>query len=223
MRWSMVPVSVAAHGAILVALIINPAVLSDLPTAWPVKAITYVTAAVTPPPLPVFREPTTIATPRLPPVVAPAGIQDDVPRQSTGPASDFAIPSMGVATTSGVTSGFGTPEPTPPPPTPPVPLRSALVRAGGVVHEPKKIVHVPATYPEMARLARIEGVVLVEATIDERGFVTDARVLKSIALLDSAALAALRQWRYTPTLLNGVPVRVLTTITFNFRLGDRVP
>ena len=60
----------------------------------------------------------------------------------------------------------------------------------------------------------------LEATIDERGIVTDARVLRSIPLLDAAALAALKQWRYTPTLLNGVPVRVLMTVTFRFSLGD---
>jgi protein TonB len=92
-----------------------------------------------------------------------------------------------------------------------------------VIREPKKVVHVNAVYPEIARSARIEGLVIVEATIDERGVVTDARVLRSVPLLDPAALVALRQWRYTPTLLNGVPVRVLMTITFHFRLGDRVP
>jgi protein TonB len=65
--------------------------------------------------------------------------------------------------------------------------------------------------------------VIVEATIDERGHVIDARVLRSVALLDGAALAAVRQWRYTSTLLNGVPVRVLMTVTFNFTLDDRTP
>ena len=49
------------------------------------------------------------------------------------------------------------------------------------------------------------------------------RVLRSVPLLDGAALAALKQWRYTPTLLNGVPVRVLMTITFNFQLDNRTP
>ena len=75
-------------------------------------------------------------------------------------------------------------------------------------------------YPDIARAARVELVIL-EATIDERGFVIDARVLRSVPLLDAAALAALKQWRYTPTLLNGTPVRVLMTVTFRFSLGDR--
>jgi protein TonB len=78
-------------------------------------------------------------------------------------------------------------------------------------------------YPEFARQARVGGRVIVEATIDERGYVTDARVLQSQPLLDAAALVALKQWRYTPTLLNGVPVKILMTITFNFSLGDNLP
>ena len=94
-------------------------------------------------------------------------------------------------------------------------------RPGGDIREPRKVRDVPAVYPEVARAAKIQGIVILEATIDERGVVTDARVLRSVPILDAAALTALRQWRYTPTLLNGVPVRVLMTVTFRFSLGDR--
>ena len=94
-------------------------------------------------------------------------------------------------------------------------------RPGGDIREPRKVRDVPAVYPEVARVAKIEGIVILEATIDERGVVTDARVLRSVPILDAAALTALKQWRYTPTLLNGVPVRVLMTVTFRFSLGDR--
>ena len=80
---------------------------------------------------------------------------------------------------------------------------------------------IPAAHADIARAAKIEGIVILEATIDERGVVTDARVLRSVPTLDQAALTALKQWRYTPTLLNGVPVRVLMTVTFRFSLGDR--
>lgn len=124
-------------------------------------------------------------------------------------------------------SGAGIPDglivESPPPPPPPPPDRPAFVRPGGHIREPKKIVHVPPAYPEIARLARVEGYVIVEATIDERGVVTGARILRSVPLLDGAALAAIGQWRYTPTLLNGVPVKVLLTITVHFRLGDGAP
>jgi protein TonB len=57
---------------------------------------------------------------------------------------------------------------------------------------------------------------VIEATIDEEGKVADARVVKSVPLLDQAALDAVRQWEYQPSLLNGVPTAVLTTVTVKF-------
>jgi periplasmic protein TonB len=73
-------------------------------------------------------------------------------------------------------------------------------------------------YPSIAQSARVQGVVIVEATIGPDGKVSDARVLRSIPLLDQAALDAVRQWVFTPTLLNGVPVPVIMTVTVNFTL-----
>ena len=70
----------------------------------------------------------------------------------------------------------------------------------------------------MAQAARVEGVVIIEATIDVNGRVQDAKILRSIPLLDTAALEAVRRWQYTPTLLNGVPVPVIITVTVNFKL-----
>jgi protein TonB len=71
--------------------------------------------------------------------------------------------------------------------------------------------------PEVARQAGVKGVVVVEITIGVDGKVTDAKVLRSIPLLDQAALDAARQWRYEPTLLNGAPVPIITTATVAFR------
>ena len=59
---------------------------------------------------------------------------------------------------------------------------------------------------------------IIEATIGPTGNVQDAKVLRSIPLLDDAALDAVRQWEYTPTLLNGIPVAVIMTVTVDFRL-----
>jgi protein TonB len=78
--------------------------------------------------------------------------------------------------------------------------------------------NVPPTYPPIAQSARVQGVVIIEAVIGPSGKVQDARVLRSIPLLDQAALDAVRQWEYTPTLLNGVPVPVIMTVTVNFTL-----
>ena len=71
----------------------------------------------------------------------------------------------------------------------------------------------------MRRLARIEGVVVLDAVIDATGRVTDVRVTRSIQALDQAAIDAVRQWRFTPTLLNGEPVSILLTVTVRFTLG----
>ena len=64
--------------------------------------------------------------------------------------------------------------------------------------------------------AGARGIVILEATIARDGTVKDARVLRSVPLLDEAALTAVRQWVFTPTLLNGVPVEVIMTVTVNF-------
>ena len=64
----------------------------------------------------------------------------------------------------------------------------------------------------------VQGVVIIEATIGPDGRVKDAKVLRSIPLLDQAALDAVKQWQFTPTLLNNVPVPVIMTVTVNFTL-----
>jgi protein TonB len=73
-------------------------------------------------------------------------------------------------------------------------------------------------YPVVARQAHIEGVVILEAVLDDQGRVESVRVLRSIPLLDQAAVDAVRQWRFTPALLNGQAVPVVMTVTVNFTL-----
>ena len=73
--------------------------------------------------------------------------------------------------------------------------------------------------PDIAKQARVQGVVILECTISPQGKVTDVKVLRGIPLLDQAATDAVRQWVYTPTLLNGVPVPVIMTVTVNFKLS----
>ncbi len=106
----------------------------------------------------------------------------------------------------------------PPPPPPPAP-----VRVGGNIPQPTKIVDVRPVYPPIAQSARIQGVVILEATIAPDGTIQDAKVVRSIPLLDQAAVDAVRQWRFTPTLLNGVPVPVIMTVTVNFSLSTDLP
>ena len=99
------------------------------------------------------------------------------------------------------------------PPPPPEP-----VRVGGAIQAPQKVHNVNPRYPSIAQSARVQGVVIIEAVIGPDGAVQDARVLRSIPLLDAAALDAVRQWRYSPSVYNGRPVSVLMTITIRFTL-----
>ena len=93
------------------------------------------------------------------------------------------------------------------------------IRPGGDIKPPVRTVYVAPVYPDLARIARIQGLVVVECTIDPAGRVVDARVITGHPLLQNATLDAVRQWRYTATRLNGVPVAVLLTVTVNFTLG----
>jgi TonB family protein len=102
----------------------------------------------------------------------------------------------------------------PPPPSPP----AAPIRVGGAIHQPAQIKTVKPVYPPVAVSARVQGVVIVEATIGVDGKVTNATIAKSIPLLDAAALEAVRQYEYAPTLLNGVPVPVIMMVTVLFSL-----
>lgn len=94
------------------------------------------------------------------------------------------------------------------------------VRVGGDVKEPKKIKDVKPVYPEEAKNAGIQGIVIIEAVIGTDGSIQEAKVLRPVDLLDKAALDAVMQWRYTPTLLNGEPVEVVMTVTVTFTLSQ---
>jgi protein TonB len=103
-----------------------------------------------------------------------------------------------------------------PPPLPPPPVKPMRLHSG--MREPRKIVDVKPIYPAFAQTARREGLVILEAVIGANGLVESVRVLRGVPLLDDAAVDAVRQWRFTPALLNGEPVPVVMTVTVNFQL-----
>ena len=92
------------------------------------------------------------------------------------------------------------------------------LRIGGLIREPRKLHHAAPTYPEIARAARVAGTVVIECTLTTEGHVDGARVVTGHPLLAPSALRAVQQWRYQPTLLNGVPVPVIMTVTVRFDL-----
>ncbi|MDQ3441079.1 MAG: TonB family protein [Planctomycetota bacterium] len=90
------------------------------------------------------------------------------------------------------------------------------VRAGGNVRVPRKIKDVKPVTPPAALEQRVQGVVILEIVINETGGVADAKVLRSIPLLDQAALDAVKEWQFEPTELEGRPVPVIITVTVQF-------
>ena len=92
------------------------------------------------------------------------------------------------------------------------------VRAIGEIHPPRLLQEVPPKYPEIARQARVEGTVILEAVTDEAGNVVWVRVLRSIPLLNQAAIDSVKQWKYEPYFLDGEPKSVIFTVTVRFKL-----
>ena len=103
-----------------------------------------------------------------------------------------------------------------PPPLPPPPAKPK--RVGGELQAPALIHRVEPDYPGVAVSGKVSGTVILEATVNEAGVVTDVNVLRSILLLDKAAIKAVRQWRYQPLVLNGQPVPFILVVTVTFSL-----
>ncbi len=101
-----------------------------------------------------------------------------------------------------------------------VPPAGPPARVGGRIKEPRKVRSVNPEYPADARHAGLAGVVVLECTIDTRGEVADMAVLRGVPPLTEAASKAVRQWRYEPTLLDGVPVPVIMTVTVSFKAEE---
>ena len=156
--------------------------------------------------------PVEVANPAAAPVEAPSEI---TPETGVTTGTEGVVGGVEGGVPGGVVGGVvgGLPEAPPPPPPP-----TAPIRVGGNIKAPQKKKHVNPVYPPIAQSARVQGVVIIEATIGPDGRVRDAKVLRSIPLLDQAALDAVKQWEFTPTLLNGVPVPVIMTVTVNFTL-----
>lgn len=156
-----------------------------------------------------------------PPLTAPPEITPE-----TGPVVDTPGGSFEDGLGKGVLEGGvagGDPDavlivPPPRPVPPPTVEPRTPVRIGPGLISPVKTRHVPPVYPPLALASRTQGTVILEAVIAENGRVRDVRVLRSIPVLDQAAVEAVRQWEFTPTKLYGEPVPIVMTVTVNFQL-----
>jgi len=215
MRTCTITISIVVHVIAVSAAVIAPLFATDdLPAPRTATEFIQVVALPEPPPPPpraATRAKADTPRPHVPPLEVPNGI---APEPAIDPGDDDFTNDTGVIAFGG--SDTIVAEATPPPPPAPPPQR--VIRVGGNIRPPQRVVDVAPTYPPLARAAGVEGVVILEAVIAEDGSVRDVRVLRSNPLLEAAALEAVRQWRFSPTLLNGEPVPVVMTVTVAFRL-----
>jgi protein TonB len=218
-RWYSVPLSILAHAALLAALVAVPLLMSGTLPLTPSMLVFAAPAPPTPPEIPRAPTPpksavtaTTATPPSGPPTEAPSTIQPETPSFAIAVPGSVGLPDG----LPGVTVGLPALSVTLPGPAPAVVTEP--LRLGGQIKAPIKIHDVAPIYPPFAVRAKISGYVIIETTIDVEGRVTDATVLRSVPGLDQAALDAVRQWRYRPTLLNGIAVSIRMTVTVTFAL-----
>lgn len=225
-------VSVFGHGVVVltVAGLSLVATSVQLPDAPDMMAFVAAAPAPPPPPPPPARraapakpQPVPVAVSRsAAPVEAPSAIVAEPPVPSDQDAEGVEGGVEG-GLAGGVLGGIvgGLVAAPPPPPPPPAPARRTPVRIGGQVLAPALLYRVNPRYPDVAVLAKITGVVVLEATVDTNGAVESVRVVRSVSLLDKAAIEAVKQWRYSPLVLNGVPEPFILTVTLTFAFKDR--
>jgi protein TonB len=229
-------VAVAAHAIVVLALVVIPllSVTNQLPPIAPtmmafaaaVPAAPPPPPPPPPPPLPATAVARTEPVPTTGRLVAPFEASREVqpePASARDESTAGALGGVEGGVPGGVVGGIvgGIVSNVPPPPPPPSPTPAAVARGpvhiGGQLTAPALLRRIEPTYPEMAAIAHVTGMVILEATVNTDGCVQSAMVLRSRhPLLDKAAQEALMQWQYSPLVLNGIPTPFVLTVTFNF-------
>lgn len=225
-------VSVFLHCLVLAAAILIPLYYSSALNFHPMEA-TYLVAPPPPPPPPPPPAPAkaivpprhfftskTLYQPRVIPKQV-AQVKDAPPPQSAAAVPGGVIGGVPGWQVGGVLGGIlgGLGHAAPPPP-PKAVAQHGPYRVGGRVQPPKLVDEVQPTYPPLARDARVQGDVMIDSVIDTQGDVTKMNLVSGNPLLISAAFDAVKQWKYQPTLLNGVPVSVEMQVTVHFNLAS---
>jgi len=219
--------SMAIHAVLIAAIIVVPLFFEEvLPVPGDsIRAFFVSPAEAAPPPPPppppapsaaraLRRAPTAVSTPPPSSFVAPVEVPEEmpVPEQIDLGGVEGGVPG-GVegGVPGGVVGGIvgGLPAEPPPP---------RVVRIGGNITAPKLAHAVKPEYPMLARDARLKGTVVLEAHVAADGPVKSVRPLSGPVLLQDAAVAAVKQWRYQPLLLNGQAVEFILIVTVNFNL-----
>ena len=227
-------VSLAGHVLLVVIAILLPLYFSDAIHLQPMETTYLVAPPLPPPPPPASTAVVRAIRPRdtflkdkklyAPPVIPKhVAVVKDLP---STPQTIAGVPGGVVGgvpggelggVIGGILSAMGHPIP-PPPPEPLVHHGPYLV--GGRVQAPHIIRQVQPVYPVLAREAKMQGDVVIDTIIDERGEVTQMKLVSGSPLLAEAAFNAVGQWKYAPTLLNGTPVALEMEVTVHFNLGS---
>ncbi|OYW05974.1 MAG: hypothetical protein B7Z61_04320 [Acidobacteria bacterium 37-71-11] len=149
--------------------------------------------------------------------------RNGIPGTHTGGPPEPTDPTGGVPGSVGAGRGGGVPggvKPGPAQPPPALVDDDTPVWPGAGIVLPVNVYRTDPVYPELARRARIQGAVVVEATIDRQGNVVDTRLVRNLSLgCGEAVVEALRSWKYRPATRDGKPVSIILTVTVTFRLA----
>jgi protein TonB len=230
--------SIITHAAILGTIVSLPLIfcspLSPInPMTWVIDSPVLSGALVPPPPPPLKSGKRSAEPPKIyegvnitPPLKIPDGVP--LPDEDSEPVVSNWLESAGYVPGTGISaqgpSGHTLvstllPKAAPPILPPPEPPReSKVIPVSSSLQESKLIFKVDPIYPGIAIHARVSGTVILVATIDEEGNVTDLKVLAGHPLLTKSAVEAVSRWKYSPTILNGEPVKVSATVTVVFRI-----
>jgi len=224
-------VSFLLHLALVVVIVIVPILTYNaLPEPGGAVRAFFVAPAEAappppPPPPPAPAAARTIPRPQVAPpptdgkFVAPIEVPDEIkPEEGLDLGVEGGVPG-GVegGVPGGVLGGIvgGLPAAAPPPPAP------KAVRVGGQIKQPKILNRVEPVYPDLAQQARLSAIIIMEALVGTDGRVKKVTVLRGAPLFDEPAMTAVRQWRYQPLLLNGIPTEFILTVTVNFNLTQK--
>jgi protein TonB len=190
------------------AFFVAPADLAPPPPPPPpppagARAVTRAPAAPRPQEEPKFVAPIEVPTEVKPDEGIDLGVEGGVPGGVEGGVPGGVV--------GGIIGGLPAEAPAPP----------KVVRIGGQLVAPKLLHRVVPEYPPLATVSRVSAIVIIEAHVDVHGAIKSVKVLRGHPLFDDAAMAAVRQWRYVPLLLNGQPTEFILTVTLSFNLMQR--
>jgi protein TonB len=206
-------VSVQPENPAIQAFVVTPDALPPLPPAPPPTAPSAATSNNAR--VPVVGQPE-------PPVETPTEVQLEPTTPSLRDASNGPEGGVDDGVPGGViggVDGLRAVAPIPPALAPLPPRPAAPIRVSGPIKSPDLLHRVEPVYSALAALSHISGVVILEAVVDVNGSVESVKILRSRSpLLDNAAAEALKQWRYAPLIVAGIPTPFAVTVTFNFRI-----